>query len=46
MERFKETMSSYEDYEETSRNYDETRRPIGAGIILGCLAQGPSVSTR
>ena len=35
------TMSSYENYDQTSRNYDGTRKPIGLGIILGGLAQGP-----
>jgi len=35
-------MSSYQDYDESSRNYDETREPIGVGIILGCLALGPT----
>jgi ubiquinone/menaquinone biosynthesis C-methylase UbiE len=33
------TLSSYEDYEETSRHYDGTRRAIGVPIILGCLAE-------
>ena len=32
-------MSSYESYDETSRNYDRTRVPIGSEIILGCLAR-------
>ena len=32
-------MSSYENYDQTSGNYDETREPIGLGIILGCLAR-------
>lgn len=32
----------YEDYQETSRNYDRTRVPIGAQIILGALASGPN----
>lgn len=32
-------MSSYEAYDETSRNYDRTRVPIGSEIILGCLAR-------
>ncbi len=35
-------MSSYQNYDESSRNYDETREPIGVGIILGCLALGPT----
>jgi len=34
-------MSSYENYTRTSRNYDRTRQPIGAEIIVGCLAQAP-----
>jgi SAM-dependent methyltransferase len=33
-------MSSYEDYDETAAHYDRTRWPIGAEIIVGCLAQG------
>ena len=33
-------MSSYESYEETSQSYDETRKPVGIGVILGCLALG------
>lgn len=32
-------MSVFETYDETSRNYDETRIPVGAEIILGCLAR-------
>ena len=32
------SMSSYEDYTSTARNYDRTRVPIGVEIILGCLA--------
>ncbi len=32
-------MSSYEKYDETSRHYDRTRVPVGAEIILGCLAR-------
>ena len=31
-------MSTYEDYERTSRSYDRTRVPIGGEIIIGCLA--------
>lgn len=31
-------MSSYEQYESTSRHYDLTRRPEGSEIILGTLA--------
>jgi SAM-dependent methyltransferase len=33
-------MSSYEHYDKTSADYDRTRWPIGAEIIVGCLAQG------
>jgi ubiquinone/menaquinone biosynthesis C-methylase UbiE len=33
-------MSSYEQYDRTSAHYDWTRWPIGAEIIVGCLAQG------
>jgi ubiquinone/menaquinone biosynthesis C-methylase UbiE len=33
-------MSSYEDYTQTSKNYDKTRRPVGSEITVGCLAQG------
>jgi ubiquinone/menaquinone biosynthesis C-methylase UbiE len=33
-------MSSYERYDKTSAHYDRTRWPIGAEIIVGCLAQG------
>jgi len=32
-------MSVFENYDETSRHYDATRVPIGAEIILGCLAR-------
>ena len=35
-------MSSYENYTETSRNYDKTREPAGMEIIVGCMAQGPA----
>ena len=31
-------MSSYENYSEISRDYDETRVPAGIEFILGCLA--------
>lgn len=31
-------MSTFENYEQTSRHYDETRRAVGSAIILGCLA--------
>ncbi len=34
-------MSSYENYTETSRNYDRTREPVGTEIIVGCMAQAP-----
>lgn len=34
-------MSGYEDYTRVSAVYDETRKPIGVEIILGCLASGP-----
>ena len=30
-------MSRYEDYHAVSRAYDETRSPIGTGILRGCL---------
>ena len=30
-------MSTYEDYSEVSKVYDETRVPIGVEILLGCL---------
>ncbi len=33
-------MSGYEDYTRVSDLYDETRKPIGVEIILGCLASG------
>ncbi|MFQ5776112.1 MAG: class I SAM-dependent methyltransferase [Kiloniellaceae bacterium] len=32
-------MSVFEDYDRTSRHYDRTRVPVGAEIILGCLAR-------
>lgn len=35
-------MSSYEDYTQTSSNYDMTRQPIGIEIIVGCLSRGPA----
>ena len=35
-------MSSYENYTETSRNYDKTREPVGMEIIVGCMAQAPA----
>ena len=31
-------MSTYENYDQTSVHYDQTRTPIGVEIILGCLA--------
>lgn len=31
-------FEDYEDYQETSRNYDRSRVPIGVEIILSCLA--------
>lgn len=33
-------MSSYEDYGRASKNYDKTRRPVGAEVIAGCMAMG------
>jgi hypothetical protein len=33
-------MSSYEQYDKTAAHYDRARWPIGAEIIVGCLAQG------
>jgi SAM-dependent methyltransferase len=33
-------MSSYAPYDKTAAQYDRTRWPIGAEIIIGCLAQG------
>jgi 2-polyprenyl-3-methyl-5-hydroxy-6-metoxy-1,4-benzoquinol methylase len=33
-------MSHYENYSDTSANYDYTRVPVGVEIICGCLAQG------
>lgn len=32
-------MSSYENYTETSKNYDKTREPAGMEVIIGCMAQ-------
>jgi SAM-dependent methyltransferase len=32
-------VSSYETYDVTSQNYDQTRIPVGAEIILGCLTR-------
>jgi SAM-dependent methyltransferase len=34
-------MSSYEDYNRTSGNYDMTREPVGSEILVGCFAHGP-----
>lgn len=34
-------VSSYENYTETSKNYDKTREPAGMEIIIGCMAQTP-----
>ena len=31
-------MSTYENYDRTSRHYDHTRVPVGGEIIVGCLA--------
>ncbi len=36
-------MSVFETYDETSRHFDATRVPIGAEIILGCLAREAEV---
>ena len=33
--------SEYENYTETSQAYDDTRRPVGVEVILGCLASSP-----
>lgn len=35
-------MSSYEDYTRTSRDYDETRHPVGGEILIGCMAYAPA----
>ena len=35
-------MSSYENYTETSKNYDRTREPVGMEIIIGCMAHAPA----
>jgi len=32
-------MSTFEKYDDTSRNYDATRTAVGSEIILGCLAR-------
>ncbi|CAN5714152.1 hypothetical protein BH24ACT21_BH24ACT21_06750 [soil metagenome] len=34
-------MSSYENYTETSKNYDKTREPVGMEIVVGCMARAP-----
>src|SRR5918994_1941372 len=34
-------MSSYENYTQTSENYDKTREPVGTEISVGCFAHGP-----
>ncbi len=34
-------MSGYENYSDTSKNYDKTRKAIGVEIIVGCFASGP-----
>jgi ubiquinone/menaquinone biosynthesis C-methylase UbiE len=34
-------MSSYENYTQTSKRYDETRVPVGIEILLGCFARAP-----
>jgi SAM-dependent methyltransferase len=39
-------MSSYEHYDKTAAHYDRTRWPIGAEIIVGCLAQGQAPLAR
>ncbi len=33
--------NEYEDYQESSRNYDNTRVPIGLEILLGCFVSTP-----
>ncbi|MDQ3508791.1 MAG: class I SAM-dependent methyltransferase [Actinomycetota bacterium] len=33
-------MSSYEDYGRASKNYDKTRQPVGAEVMVGCMAMG------
>ncbi len=33
--------SEFENYTETSKAYDDTRRPIGVEVILGCFASSP-----
>ena len=34
-------QTSFENYNETSKSYNQTRTPIGLGSILGCLALNP-----
>ncbi len=34
-------MSQFENYQDTSKRYDQTRTPIGTEILLGCLASTP-----
>lgn len=33
-------LSSYENYAQTSKNYDKTREPVGTEAIVGCMAMG------
>src|SRR5215212_271244 len=35
-------MSSYENYTQTSKNYDKTREPVGTEITVGCFAHAPA----
>src|SRR5215207_6402945 len=35
-------MSSYENYTQTSKNYDKTREPVGTEITIGCFAHAPA----
>jgi ubiquinone/menaquinone biosynthesis C-methylase UbiE len=39
-------MSSYEDYTQTSKHYDQTREPVGTEIIVGCFAHAPTPLNR
>ena len=34
-------MADYENYGDTSKNYDKTRKALGIEIIIGCFASGP-----
>lgn len=34
-------MSQFENYNDTSKRYDQTRTPIGIEILLGCLVSTP-----